>query len=95
MKPLHCVLAAAGFLVLVAVVTLLANGPVDGVVTGLLIALWAAAPPAGLAFLIWFVVTLNSIARSLREQTRIARHTARQLDLLAAREGADPGPRDP
>ncbi|MGM1059940.1 hypothetical protein [Saccharothrix sp. Mg75] len=87
-KPLRYVLAAAGFLVLVAIATLIANGRVDVAAVDLLVVSWVAGPLIGLAFLIWFVTTLNSIARSLREQTRIARHTARQLELLVAREGA-------
>ncbi|QFZ20444.1 hypothetical protein [Saccharothrix syringae] len=92
MRTLYYGLAVAGFLVLVAITALLTNEHADGLGVLLLALLWLAAPLASLVFLIWFIVTLNSIARSLREQTHIARHTAGQLDLLAAREGADATP---
>lgn len=88
-RALYYGLAAVVFLVLVAIAALLANGRGGGVVVVGLVVLWLAGLLAGLAFLIWFIITLNSIARNLREQTRITRHTARQLDLLLAREGAD------
>ena len=46
-----------------------------------------AAWLAGLAFLIWFIVTLNRIARHLGEQTRLARAAAERLARLDASTG--------
>ncbi|WP_156077117.1 hypothetical protein [Saccharothrix sp. NRRL B-16314] len=42
--------------------------------------------------MIWFIVTLSSIARSLRELAQVARHDARRREAGATGQTAAPAP---
>lgn len=76
-------LLAGLFLVVVAVAAFLSSRPAAETDGLLALLIWLAVSLAGVAFLVWFIVTMNKIARHLAEQTRLARHSAELLDRLA------------
>jgi hypothetical protein len=59
------------FLGAVALASLAANSSLPAAL--LPVVLWLAVVVGTVVFLVWFIVTLNGIARSLREQTQIMR----------------------